>query len=330
MSPRGIACFPRLPNPEGTAAKSKGPTSSTMGDTDSYPRFRQHVGYSDESSLNTLDVCIPHPPTGDKKQVWIVFIHGGAWLDPEIDSSSFKKTQDLLLASHQSDTIAGLASINYRLSPNPSHPRDPSNPSDPARNAKHPDHINDVLAAILYLQETYHFEDRYILAGHSCGATLAFQVAMKRYWGSQYESTFALELNVVLPLAVVGVEGLYDLTALVKHHSGESEYRDFVSNAFGSDERVWVAVSPTSGEYEESWPDGRVVVLAHSREDELVEWEQVDLMERALKAQGWDGASTERRLDLIELKGKHDQVWEEGKELARAIEAIMELVKAVM
>lgn len=91
-----------------------------------------------------------------------------------------------------------------------------------------------------------------------------------------------------------------------------------------------MAVSPTSGEYEESWPDGRVVVLAHSREDELVEWEQVDLMERALKAQGWDGASTERRLDLIELKGKHDQVWEEGKELARAIEAIMELVKAVM
>ncbi|KAK0353619.1 hypothetical protein LTS16_017590 [Friedmanniomyces endolithicus] len=287
-----------------------------MGDADGYmyPRYLQHVAYSDESSLNTLDICIPHPPTEDRKQVWIIFIHGGAWLDPEIDSSSFKKTQDIILASHQSDNIAGLASINYRLSPNPSHPRDPSNPSDPARNARHPDHINDVLAAILYLQETHHFEDRYILVGHSCGATLAFQVAMKRYWGSQYESTFALELNVVPPMAVLGVEGLYDLVALVKHHSGESEYRDFVSNAFGSDERVWAAVSPTS------------VVLAHSREDELVEWEQVELMERALRAQGWGEASDGRSLKLIELRGKHDQVWEEGKELARAIEATLDLV----
>ncbi|KAK0272621.1 hypothetical protein LTR91_017882 [Friedmanniomyces endolithicus] len=301
-----------------------------MGDAADYPQYHQHVEYSDESSLNTLDVCIPHHPPADRKQLWIIFIHGGAWLDPEIDSSSFKKTQDLLLASHHAATIAGLASLNYRLSPNPSHPQHPSNPSDPARNAKHPDHINDVLAALLYLQGTYHFEDRYVLVGHSCGATLAFQVAMKRYWGSQYESTFALELNVVPPMTVVGVEGLYDLPALVKHHSGEPEYRDFVSNAFGSDERVWAAVSPTSGEYEESWPDGRLVVLAHSREDELVEWEQVDLMQRALKAQGWGGRRDERRLELIELKGKHDQVWEEGTELARAIEATLGLVEAMV
>ncbi|TKA69046.1 hypothetical protein B0A55_08713 [Friedmanniomyces simplex] len=301
-----------------------------MGGADGYPQNHRGVRYSDDSSLNTLEVCIPRPPTGDQKQVWIVFIHGGAWLDPEIDSSSFRKTQGLLLSSHQADSIAGFASINYRLSPNPSHPKDPSNPSDPARNAKHPDHINDVLAAILYLQETYRFEDRYILVGHSCGVTLAFQVAMKRYWGSQYESTFALELNVVPPLAILGVEGLYDLPALVKHHSSEPEYRDFVSNAFGSDEAVWAAVSPTTGEYEESWPDGTLVVLAHSREDELVEWKQVDLMHCALRSQGWDEASNERRLKLIELRGKHDQVWEEGKELARAIEVTVEAVRNTM
>ena len=161
------------------------------------------------------------------------------------------------------------------------------------------------------------------------GATLAFQVAMKRYWGSQYESTFALELNVVPPLAILGVEGLYDLPALVKYHS-EPEYRDFVSNAFSSNEAVWKAVSPTSGEFEGSWVDGSLVVLAHSREDELVEWEQVDLMHRSLKGQGWSEVSDQRRLKLVELSGRHDQVWEEGKELARAIEATVQVVRTML
>ena len=183
-----------------------------MAATETWPKYEKGIPYSEDSSLNTLDICIPRRPSPeDSKRLWIVCIHGGAWRDPEIDASSFETTQDRLLASPLADNITGYASINYRLSPYPSHPTNPSDPSDPARNAKHPDHINDVLTAMLYLQETYHFRDQYILVGHSCGATLALQVAMKRYWGSQYESTFALELNVEPPRAVVGLEGIYDI-----------------------------------------------------------------------------------------------------------------------
>lgn len=302
-----------------------------MSAIDSFPQYRKDIHYSEESSLNTLELCIPRPKTNDLKQIWIVYIHGGAWQDPEIDASSFHNAQKLLLKSQEVEHIAGFASINYRLSPYPSHPRDPSNPSDPARNAKHPDHINDVLSALLYLQENYHFEDRYILVGHSCGATLAIQVAMKRYWGSQYESTLALELNVVPPIAVLGVEGLYDLRALVKYHSDESVYRAFVSNAFGPNEDTWMSVSPaSSSDFEDSWQDGKLVVLAHSREDELVEWEQVDLMHKALKCQDWDEVGGDRRLKLVELSGKHDQVWQEGHELARAVEATVQSTKHLL
>ena len=301
-----------------------------MESANGFPQYRKDVQYSDESTLNTLQFCIPRPITAGLKQVWIVFVHGGAWLDPEIDASSFDKTQELLLQSNEIKHVAGLASINYRLSSYPSHPSDPSNPSDPSRNAKHPDHINDVLTALLHLQETYRFEDRYILVGHSCGATLAFQVAMKRYWGSQYESTFALEMNVVPPLAILGVEGLYDLPALVKYHPNEPEVRDFVVNAFGQNEAVWAAVSPTASDFDDSWQDGRLAVLAHSREDELVEWEQVDHMHKALKMQGFDEVGGDRRLKCVTLSGKHDQVWQEGEMLAMAIKATVQVVKTIL
>lgn len=301
----------------------------TLAAMEGYPQYRKNVQYSAGSSLNTLEYCIPRPTTSDK-QVWIVYVHGGAWRDPEKDASSFHKAQGMLMKSWESEYVAGYASINYRLSPYPSHPRHPSNPSDPARNARHPDHINDVLAALLHLQETFNFKDRYILVGHSCGATLALQVAMKRYWGAQYESTPALERNVIPPMAILGVEGLYDLPALVKYHSSEPVYQQFVSHAFGSDDSAWAAASPTSGRFSESWVDGRLVVLAHSREDELVEWEQVDRMHRTLKMQGFDEAVGERMLKLVELGGKHDQVWQEGGELARAIRETVQVVKNML
>lgn len=288
-----------------------------MAASDAWPKYEKDIQYSEDSSLNTLDICIPRPPSPeDSKRYWIVYVHGGAWRDPDIDASSFKTTQERLLQSKIADQIAGYASINYRLSPYPSHPTNPSDPSDPARNAKHPDHINDVLTALLYLQDTYHFRDRYILVGHSCGATLALQVAMKRYWGSQYESTLALELNVEPPGVIVGLEGIYDIPALLQYHEDQPAYKDFIHNAFGP--AGWKTVSPTNADFDESWPDGKIVLLAHSPEDSLVEWEQVDLQTQALQAQGWKSEG-ERIAKMLELKGDHDEIWQTG-EAARAIE----------
>lgn len=299
-----------------------------MSVADHWPQYRNDIHYSDDSKLNTLQTCIPRPTSAkDSNRLWVLYVHGGAWFDPDQTASTFDKAQELLLKSPVADSIAGFASINYRLSPAPSHPTNPSNPADPARNAKHPDHINDVLAAILHLQETYRFQDRYILVGHSCGACLVLQVAMKRYWGSQYESTMALELNVVPPLAIVGIEGLYDLPALVKYHHDQPLYRNFTESAFGPSEATWASASPTNSKLNETWGDGKLVVIAHSREDELVEWEQPELMMKSLKTQGFKD-SGDRRAKLLEVSGKHDQVWQEGTQVAKAIEySITELLK---
>ncbi|KAK4508377.1 hypothetical protein PRZ48_002115 [Zasmidium cellare] len=293
-----------------------------MALSDEWPQFRKDITYSNESNLNTLQTCIPRPTSSnDRSRIWIVYVHGGAWFDPDQSASTFDKAQEQLLNSPIADRVAGFASINYRLSPAPTHPSNPSNPADPARNARHPDHINDVLAAILHLQETYRVEDRYILVGHSAGAFLALQVAMKRYWGTQYESTYALELNVVPPVAILGIEGLYDLPALVKYHDKLSQhmYHNFVESAFGPNEADWAAASPTASNFEETWENGQLAVIAHSHSDELVEWEQPELMMKSLTSQGFKDSGS-RRAKLIELQGKHDQVWEEGHEVARAIE----------
>lgn len=102
------------------------------------------------------------------------FIHGGAWRDPLVDATSFKPTVDILSASESG--VVGFASINYRLSRYPNHGTKPSSPEDPSRNAEHPDHLNDVTRALIFLEKIYGISGRYLLAGHSCGATLAFQV----------------------------------------------------------------------------------------------------------------------------------------------------------
>lgn len=297
----------------------------TMDSEATYPLNLTNVPYSDTSSLNTLSVYLPRPPVpNDPKHLFLIYIHGGAWRDPLIEASSFQQTQDHLLSlasPKTTDSISGIATINYRLSPYPSHPTSPSNPHDPARNARHPDHITDVLTAILHLQEKYSFGSRYLLIGHSCGATLALQVAMKRYWGSQYESTLALELNVEPPIAIMGVEGIYDIPGLVEENAAQPIYRDLMVNAFGTDAKVWEDASPARGDLEDGWQEGRLVVIVHSEEDELVGMQHAEGMWKALGGQGFaEEMGSKRRREFVRLNGlKHDEVWEDGKEFAKII-----------
>ncbi|TKA71721.1 hypothetical protein B0A49_05727 [Cryomyces minteri] len=329
--------------------------------SDDYPRFINGEAYSEDSSLNTLDICLLRPSSEDT--VWIIFIHGGAYRDPLISKASFLPTQSLLLSSKAPFTshIAGLASPNYRLSPYPSHSTHPSAPSDTARNAKHPDHISDVLRAIAHLQRRFRFGERYILVGHSCGATMALQVAMSRDWGSGLPASSSRSITnttpshptAVPPLGIVGLEVIYSIPLMLHNHASTPAYRDFILNAFGPDIAIPTAtsttvstsintdadtytdvpfpspspatlyqdVSPTSAHFTTSWPKGRVVVLAHSKDDELVEWGQVEAMKKVLLAQSWaeDAEEGGREVHVLEIVGSHDGVWRDGKEVVRAV-----------
>ncbi|CAL5870882.1 uncharacterized protein PFLUO_LOCUS5123 [Penicillium psychrofluorescens] len=308
---------------------------------------RRTLTYGQHNVLQTISVT----PLARQDGYWVIYIHGGAWRDPTVTSASFDATESILRKSSDLP-IAGYASISYRLSAHPNHPQDPkSTPSDEFRDAKHPDHIRDVEAALTLLQNTYGFGSRYILVGHSCGATLAFQTVMGAVAGHR-EQSFTGDANepgagaetvfsspgslpprlTTHPTAIVGVAGIYDMRKLRDTHREISAYREFIEGAFGTDEKLWDAVSPAqvvgSRGVEGGWKVGRLAVLAHSRDDELVDEAQLDSMRESLR--GWEEteaqvlvddelASKHRRVCGLPLSGAHDEIWSNGKELARAI-----------
>ncbi|EON61185.1 hypothetical protein W97_00397 [Coniosporium apollinis CBS 100218] len=308
----------------------------------SFPQFRNDVpvGYSVRPTrLQTADICLPRPLTESSpdRTFWVIYIHGGAWRDPAITSTSIQPTLTRLLNSPETlCRIAGFASLNYRLSPYPTHATDPSRPDDAARNARHPDHLDDVLAALQWLDREYDVGSlgrrggrghEYILVGHSCGATLAFQALRRMAGHGPNHSPRGGCGSQALPAAVVGVCGIYDIPLLVSTHEHPA-YREFVEAAFGEEEREWAEVSPADGvgRLQDGGGGGgmRVVVLGQSSEDELVDGGQRDAMVETLREEGFEEGGADKELVVLDMKGKHDEVWENGEEIVRAIEVALD------
>lgn len=300
----------------------------TSGDASTFHKSK--IPYkTNANALQNLDIWIPATksqelpdssslPTRDG--LWIIYIHGGAWRDPLVLSDSFTPTVKALTAAHSSmfPNIAGIASLNYSLTPRGIDERENL---DISRQAKHPDHIVDVLTALSYLQLKAGFGSNYVLLGHSCGATLAFQVAMAHSkWGSA-----ASALKVAKPKAIVGLNGLYDMPTLIRepgeeHAKLQAAYEEFTRLAFGDDEKVWAAISPISvSDWKEEWVEGTKVVFVQSKEDSLVPyWQTADLMKAVLGAKG-EGLEVEE----MEAGGDHNELWEKGDRLAEIVAEVV-------
>jgi kynurenine formamidase len=266
------------------------------------------------------------------------FIHGGAWCDPLQDSKELQPALTQLLNDKAYaatlDHIAGFASIDYGLSGNTT--------GDMSLDVKHPQHRLDVIRALEWLRKEYHVGvDKkekgwdWIAVGHSCGATLAMQICMSysQPWSSGALGAWA----GTSPVAVVGLEGIYDLPLLNQTHIDQPVYASFLTNAFGSDEKVWRNVSPVEGDYKRAYNKGgmKLVLLAHSDDDELVEWEQTHALRKCLVNQGWkfsdsddrdsngsDAANKlkyEEEVRILKLSGSHDEVWSKGDGVRTAI-----------
>lgn len=214
--------------------------------------------------------------------------------------------------------VAGFASIDYRLSPHPRFPQDAAHtPAYQLRAARHPDHLADVRAALARLQREYGFgAGEYVLLGHSAGATLAFQVIMAEADGP----------TLGLPACTVGFEGIYDLPGIVARYPIPL-MREIVVGAFGSDEAAWRAPSPALfRRWSSAWTGGRatrLAVLAYSPDDEGVDGAEIDAMERALREDDGDAV---RLLVYRDLAGRHDEVREDGRGIARVLaQALAEL-----
>jgi kynurenine formamidase len=200
---------------------------------------------------------------------------------------------------------------------------------------------------VRFLQHEYGVR-RWIAAGHSCGATLLLQLAA----GIGLDDANA-NANANAPRPATGPEalvltaGIYNVPLLLANHAPPAcpaeiaaIYADIVAGAFGADSAVYRAVSPVAGKYgPAAWPEGRLVVLAHSYEDELVERAQRDVMCVVLDREGWAIVMEEgddegvlgkrgRVLEVRDLKGVHDFVWRDGEQLARLLgDAVLRLVE---
>ncbi|KAF2639806.1 hypothetical protein P280DRAFT_49769 [Massarina eburnea CBS 473.64] len=316
-------------------------------------RQPKHYGPGDlqtylDYSISTPESSDVHKPTLESKTtpkhseeedlVWVIYVHGGAWRDPSQDHRTAVPTvTKLRTEKHKATTegkIAGLLSINYRLSPYASHPSNPSSPADTQRNARHPDHVQDVTGAIHFLKKEYGIK-RWIGVGHSCGATLLCQLVsspgLETAFSSSADPRAGLEALILL-------EGIYDIPLLLKNHQPPAcpekiaqIYHDFVEGAFGEDgegEEVYRGASPTSGGYGwERWRDGRLVVLGYSNGDELVEPEQRDVLVTRFKEESWaekgqvedEDGKVNRVVEVRDLKGGHDEIWEDGSQIADLI-----------
>ena len=264
-----------------------------------------------------------------------VHLHGGAWREPQLTSKSIEPTvAHAFSLVEESSPIIAIGSINYRVSPFPTHPTFPydaikDNHTDPAREAIHPQHLSDVLHSFALLRSFGLTDQSFILSGHSCGACLAFQATLQppRYYG----------LNNVpdapCPAAVLGLNGLYDLPALVNglgasHAHLKEEYEMLLSNAFGTDKSKWPAASPagfdpteiTERVREDKSP--RLVVLDQSREDQLVPLNQKERLEATLrKVRGMQVVAGHR------CTATHAAPWEQGAMIWDSLRDILRMLQ---
>ncbi|KAI2466704.1 alpha/beta-hydrolase [Annulohypoxylon bovei var. microspora] len=269
----------------------------------------------------------------DKTKYWIVFIHGGAWRDPRVSHEVFASSISRILESSDSiptttttssssvakSSIAAFASIDYRLSPHPDFPQDPaSTPKDRLRDARHPDHLDDVRAALAFLQRRFGFGARYVLLGHSAGGCLAYQLLATAPPSGSSAGEAGKEAQ--LPEAVLGVEGIYDMTGLNARVGGS--YAEFLSAAFGPLED-WDEAAPMkfAGRYGDRFKG--LAVLAHSPDDELVDMPETEGMAERLSGD----LGAEKVLVFKDLEGTHDQIVEDGGGIARTVLSILTILR---
>lgn len=299
--------------------------------------------YSPHNILQSYDIWTPEKRSTAEAGLWVVYIHGGYFRDPKVDSTSLKPAIEYLetgrvtsdstpsnsRASSRNNSrrpsvsevdnaatwsdirhkIQGYASINYRLSPHPAYPQDPAQTASYTLNtAQYPDHLTDVLAALTHFQ-SHHPEvgANYMLAGHSVGATLALLALLKLH-----------DRGLHCPKAVIGLSGIYDFEAI---HRSNPDYKYITGNAMAPDQ--FGTASPAQkplDTYQHEWRAPiKNLLIAHSHDDGLVPWAQVERVDQLFRS------STDIHTEVLELHGAHNDIWAKGEELARAIEKAVEM-----
>jgi acetyl esterase/lipase len=287
-------------------------------------RTRELVGSAVEPFLSSL----PH----DGHPHTLVHIHGGAWRDPQLTARSIEATVAHAFLDDDRP-IRAVASLNYSISPFPTHPTLPydraAGEPDAAREAVHPEHVRDVLRGLRLLRSLGLDNRSYVLSGHSAGACLAFQAALLG------PEAFGIdpEFTPPTPAALYGINGLYDLPDLVDrpgpvHEPVAAEYEMLLAQAFG-DRSQWAGASParlvpeTVLDRLERGLVPRLAVLDQSEADQLVPMNQAETMHAALSQVPGLLTARNRR-----ASGPHAMPWEDGLMLCTAVRDVIRALGA--
>lgn len=194
--------------------------------------------------------------------------------------------------------------------------------------------IEDVRDAIRWLKKEEGLGEgewwrEWIVCGHSVGGTMAVMIGMDGT-GEGEGGVWGKEGGMDGLRAVVSLEGIYDFTACRDAHPQLRDmYNAFTTGAFGpEEERGWERGDVLR--CKRRIRDGvEVVVVGHSRDDELVELEQgqrlIGVLEREREGRG-------EVVRLVEVEGTHSAVVRDGVAVGRcvgvAIAVLVEKAKA--
>jgi kynurenine formamidase len=309
---------PSLPEPVRVIAARGVPYFSNANRFQTFSLYLPNAPESD-ALIGTPATSFPKA-SADAPPHFLVHIHGGAWRDPLVTAASIEPTVAYAFSTPDSSCkLQAIVSIDYSISQFPSHPTLPydsvqDHHSDLSREAVHPQHISDVLHALSLLRSFGLTERSYILSGHSCGACLAFQAILQppTYYGLQNA------INVPCPAAILGLNGLYDLPALVdglgaSHEHLAGDYETLLSNAFGIGKNKWAGASPARfdsavvSKRVEECKAPQLFLLDQSMEDQLVPLNQLERFQAHLgESEGLSVIRGDR------CRGKHAAPWEQG------------------
>lgn len=175
---------------------------------------------SSPNPFHTLDLYLPASGLSPSTP-WFFFLHGGYWQD-----ASQSKDVGAAVLSRLPPHWAG-ASIDYRLSPEISHPG----------------HLEDVKRAFKFLQSAYEVSHAVIMA-HGAGACIAYQ-----YIFSELTMDHGGWIRHVITSG-----GVYDLPELAKD---SPYYHKFIADAYGDNPEHWYELSPQNFEWESVSPADR-------------------------------------------------------------------------
>lgn len=181
----------------------------------------------------------------EANDVGVIFIHGGAWRDPNNTYDDFKKFASYAEAKYP---LLNLFGVNYRLSPKVNHPA----------------HLQDIAEGVEYLKKTYNLT-KIVLVGHSVGATLILQYIRKT------EAVEGVRINNCYL-----IDGIFDIPELISEYPG---YASFVNEAFTSEEQYTEATDIYGAKFSGI---GHLFII-QSLQDELLSERQTDLLAGYLK-----------------------------------------------